>query len=243
MYSMLVDGDMSTENKKSASTRGGSKKQSSKPGVFDVAHPGKGAAASATARPVISGKGPMVQDPTVVNESDAQRETAPLVEGAQRVRKTVIQPLHSASEKNDDKPADEAVAEQIENTASSDATTNEKETPAATESPATQQEAPATPTNDIQPALDNAPPTTAPGDEDATAKIIKEHMLRIEKLVDSEQYFLPINAVQNRKNRRFVAGGVLLIIILAVAWYNIALDAGLLPNLYNVPHTEFFTVK
>lgn len=263
---------MATADKKPAAKANTKKKPAAKAGVFDVAHPGKGAAASATARPVISSKGPVIQDPMVVNPDEA-RETAPVVESVARVRKTVIQPLHEAEPTVEEQPAEAEEDAQVSTVAESvqvaepltapELTIPATETPKPTKQTVTENtteleaeskaqtvaetepvaEAQDKTSNDIEPNTKGAPPTTAPNDEDATAKIIKEHMLRIEKLVDSEEYFLPINAVQTRKSRKFVVVGILLIIILAIAWYNIALDAGLLPNLYNVPHTEFFTVK
>lgn len=50
----------------------------------------------------------------------------------------------------------------------------------------------------------------------------------LQKLIDSKKYFLPINTLENRRSQRFVAIGILLSLIMIVAWADIALDAGLI---------------
>ncbi|MGC1176773.1 MAG: hypothetical protein WA843_01775 [Candidatus Saccharimonadales bacterium] len=67
------------------------------------------------------------------------------------------------------------------------------------------------------------------------------HAITIQKLVDSKQYFLPINAVEKRRSKRFVSLGILLSIILALAWADIALDAGLIHVSSVKPLTHFFS--
>jgi hypothetical protein len=48
----------------------------------------------------------------------------------------------------------------------------------------------------------------------------------LDTLVGQKTYFLPINAVEQRRSRHVLIFGIILILILAVAWLNIALDAG-----------------
>jgi hypothetical protein len=67
-----------------------------------------------------------------------------------------------------------------------------------------------------------------------------KHDEAIQKLVDSKQYNLPINTIENRRTKRFVALGVLLALVLGVAWADIALDAGLV-SVSGLPHTKFFS--
>jgi hypothetical protein len=63
----------------------------------------------------------------------------------------------------------------------------------------------------------------------------------IEKLIEDKTYFLPINSVEKRRARRFVVLGILLSLVLVVAWVDVALDAGLI-KLGNVkPVTHFFS--
>ncbi|HYH36173.1 MAG TPA: hypothetical protein VD706_01595, partial [Candidatus Saccharimonadales bacterium] len=74
-------------------------------------------------------------------------------------------------------------------------------------------------------------------DESATAA----QEAKLQKLIDSKKYFLPINAVEQRRSKRVVTLGVVLAILLALAWFNIALDAGLI-HVDNIkPVTHFFS--
>lgn len=78
---------------------------------------------------------------------------------------------------------------------------------------------------------------------EAEAEAVKEteRAAAIQKLVDDKQYYLPINSVEKRRSRRFVALGVLLSMLLAVAWVDVALDAGLI-HIGNIkPVTHFFS--
>jgi hypothetical protein len=78
-------------------------------------------------------------------------------------------------------------------------------------------------------------------DVEAEAKAEIEHDAAIEKLIDEKKHFLPINSVEKRKTKRFILLGVLLSIVLAAAWVDIALDAGLI-QLDNIkPVTHFFS--
>jgi hypothetical protein len=58
------------------------------------------------------------------------------------------------------------------------------------------------------------------------------------KLTESKKYFLPINSIEKRRSKQVVAAGVLLSLILLVAWVDVALDAGLidLGNIKSVTH-------
>lgn len=77
--------------------------------------------------------------------------------------------------------------------------------------------------------------------EKAEAAEQAEHDATVQKLVDGKQYFLPINAVEKRKSRRFILLGVVLSLVLAVAWVDVALDAGLIHISGLKPATHFFS--
>lgn len=92
--------------------------------------------------------------------------------------------------------------------------------------------------------------TDAEGEKEATqteeqlnaeAEAKAKHDAAIQKLVDSKQYFLPINAVEKRRTKHFVILGVLLSILLLLAWGDIALDAGLIQVSGVKPVTHFFS--
>jgi hypothetical protein len=80
-------------------------------------------------------------------------------------------------------------------------------------------------------------------EREVDTELARKHAARLQKMIEEEEYFLPIKTVEERRSRKVAIFGILLILVLAAAWYNTALDAGLLPNTYNLPHTSFFTVK
>ena len=78
-----------------------------------------------------------------------------------------------------------------------------------------------------------------PGD-----KIIYQETKRqaaIDKLTDNKKYYLPINAVEKRRSRRFVILGIILSLLLILAWADIALDSGLIHINGIKPLTHFFS--
>lgn len=199
-------------------------------GVFDIAQPGKGQVTSATSRPVMITNRPVMTDPMVNEVPQDEPKTAPPLKPA---KKMVIKPLH-----------DDVKEAEVKESASS--VEPEPVIPDTTPEPVL----PSPQVADVQVK------SSAPGAKQATEekplieeqpqdtdKLTKERAEQIDKMIESEQYFLPINAVQERRSRQIAIIGVLFIILLALAWYNIALDAGLLPNTYNLPHTSLFTVK
>lgn len=60
----------------------------------------------------------------------------------------------------------------------------------------------------------------------------------LDQLVDEKTYFLPINAAVHRRSRNVFIVGVILIVLLALAWLNIAMDAGFvtIPGVRPVTH-------
>ncbi|HEY5442745.1 MAG TPA: hypothetical protein VIJ68_04360 [Candidatus Saccharimonadales bacterium] len=76
--------------------------------------------------------------------------------------------------------------------------------------------------------------------EAASAEAAKQEAA-VEKLADSKQYYLPIDTVEKRRSRRFVGLGMLLSLLLIVAWADIALDAGIIQINGIKPVTHFFS--
>lgn len=76
--------------------------------------------------------------------------------------------------------------------------------------------------------------------EDEAVKQAK-HEAAIQKLVESKQYVLPINAVEKRRSKRVVIFGILLSLLLVAAWVDLALDAGLIEIDGIQPITHFFS--
>ena len=106
---------------------------------------------------------------------------------------------------------------------------------------------PATADQAIEPAR-NAP---ADADESVSesAPAVNEKQLAVEAaqaakvadLIKQERYVLPINALERRRSKQVVIGGFLLIVILAMAWLDLAADAGFI-HMPGLPLTHFFRV-
>ena len=71
----------------------------------------------------------------------------------------------------------------------------------------------------------------------------KEHIKKLDQLVSSEHYFLPINMKEKRRNQKNVILLAVICVILAAVWVDVALDAGIISNNLNLPHTHFFVSK
>ncbi len=82
---------------------------------------------------------------------------------------------------------------------------------------------------------------TTPDAADAkAAEEAAKHDAAIQALADSKKFYLPVNAVEKRRTKRFVLLGVLLSLLLVVAWVDIAADASLVKLGSKVPHTHLF---
>ncbi len=183
----------------------------SKP-IADVARPNT-SAPSASARPVIVTNRPILKDPMVIDKDDppAKDDSA---------ANTVTVKVVPATE---NKPAEDAKP------AESKELTKTPVPPA--------DDTPRSGFNDEEPAK----PAADAAEQEAAEAAQAEHDTAIQKLVDSKQYFLPINTVEKRKSKRFVALGIILSVVLALAWADIALDAGLIQINGVKPLTHFFS--
>lgn len=89
------------------------------------------------------------------------------------------------------------------------------------------------------------PTAEATKDPEASADIAAskqaEHKAAVQKLIVDKQYLLPINSVEKRRSKRFVALGIILSLVLAVAWIDVALDANLIQVSGIKAPTHFFS--
>ncbi len=200
-------------------------------GVFDIAQPGKGQVTSATSRPVMITNRPVMTDPMVNEVPQEEPTTAPPLKATKEL---VIAPLHKTLSEAPDKTEPADIASSTPETAKPDVPIAEPVVEPVTETKPTPKTETAEPPKTAEEAADKA---------QEAAKSANEHAARLEKMIEEEKYFLPINAVQQRRSQQIAVIGALVIILLALAWYNVALDAGLLPNTYNLPHTSLFTVQ
>lgn len=201
------------------------KKQSSS-GVFDVSKPGKsGLPASSTTRAIIVSNRPLMRDPMMSEPSKGDLTPPPVKPSP----KMTIQPLHDTVEH--EPKAEPAPQANVQAAQPAEVT-------------------PKPPEGFPEPAPDAAiKPEEAPGvppeneEREVDTELARKHAARLQKMIEEEEYFLPIKTMEERRSRKVAIIGLLLIIVLAAAWYDVALDAGLLPNTYDLPHTSFFTVK
>lgn len=236
--------------------------------IADVAHPGK-TPPPETSRPIIT-KHAVLKDPMVVAEESAAPSApaaasaaapesvassdAPVLPDDKKPAKAAggelkLQPLSSS-------PAGEPSTASLD---VSTASVSEK-TPASA-LPELSPEPSAGPPDDEKPAeaaVAAAEPATedtsdageASGSSDkpdpaqleaAAAAQEAERDAEIQKLIDSKKYYVPVNAVERRRSKRFVVLGIIFSLILAAAWLNIALDAGLIEIPGLKPITHFFS--
>jgi hypothetical protein len=82
-----------------------------------------------------------------------------------------------------------------------------------------------------------------PGDQTEVEKdvAVEKAEAEVQKLILSKKYFLPIDTVEKKRAERFVAIGILLSLILGLAWLDIALDAGIVHLNSIHPVTHFFS--
>jgi flagellar biosynthesis GTPase FlhF len=236
----------------------------------DVKQPGK-SAAGPTSKPVIVNNRPILQDPMMVEtvaqsnvEEDKPSGTSPAVD------KPKVQPVAAAPELATSKDssgdtladaadagkkpakteiAGEKVIAPLASAPESASSEEKSETEVGKEANTTKAPEPEESKPDDGEAAEEqdksnekkADSAEAVEDVEAEAKAEAEHDAAIEKMIDEKKHFLPINSVEKRKTKRFILLGVLLSIVLAAAWVDIALDAGLI-QLDNVkPVTHFFS--
>ncbi len=199
-----------------------SKKSTKTAPIADVAHPGKSAPADNSRSIVISR--PIMKDPMMVDDEAAKTTSKTGAETKSDADK-VLKPLADVPEIPESTPKTDGAEPETEATAAAPAPAEESKTNG--DSPADKPET--SEPKAAEPSASKIDGTTvAPVDVEAEAAKAAEHEAAIQKIVDSKKYFLPINSVEKRRSARFVALGIVLAIVLSVAWLDIALDAGLI---------------
>jgi hypothetical protein len=216
--------------------------------ISDVAKPGKSAPTN-TSRPVIITNRPIMKDPMVVTkDAPSDEEKVTVTVNSKSSLKPKLQPLTL--------PTKEAEPEKVEE----QATTTPDEKPAAsTKSPVPAPEKAPEPAKvaDEEPAKTEQPSSEAAGlpspearegdvikdpakAEDDAEREAAEKEMAIQKLVEGKEFYLPINQVEKRRTKRVVAAGIILSLVLIMAWVNLSLDAELLEIPGVQPVTHFF---
>ncbi len=207
--------------------------------ISDVEKPGK-TAASPTSKSIIIKTTPLIKDPMVVAETDKQTEddTSKNVVKAGGSSKIKLQPLATSDtpETKDEVTTPEKPKLPEEEPKKDDPKLDE---PVQSDKPAVQDEPDS---GKDQPTESKDKALNTPDEQDAAEASRKaEHDANLQKIVDSKTYYLPINAVEKRKTKRFVLLGIALSIFLILVWINVALDAGLIQIDGVSPLTSFFS--
>lgn len=222
--------------------------------IFDVAKPGTLAPADATTRPVIVTNRTIMHDPMMVKPAtdkirSAREATAVMApvslasadETNSKEPTTVISPFYTQDDKGK-VPADQPsvksnVQDEVEKSDVVEAAQPGKPSDAVI-SPV----APSSSQN-IQ-SIDmpaNDPEVTRQDKEAAELEASAKAQDEIDTLIAEKTYFLPINSVELRRTQHVAVFGTLIIILLALAWLNVALDAGFITIPGIAPVTHFFS--
>ena len=197
--------------------------------VFDVAKPGSSVPPSNTKNVIVSNR-PVVADSTIAaGDEDTDKPAEEKV--AVMHHELTIEPLE------EDKKEAETSQEEKDG--------NEEKKPeeeAATKEETAADTAETAEADKSDTAEENEEAKPKPEDK-AKAEAEAKHREEVVSLISSQKYFLPINQVEKRKNRRMVILGGLVCVILALAWVDVAIDAGIITNTFNLPHTHFFALK
>lgn len=226
--------------------------------VFDVAKPST-TPASPTSKPLIVAHGPIMHDSTIVENENGEEKTDEQTNIAMTSTHNIkIEPLNDIET---DKHEAESVPNGDNIQVSDDKTLDQSKSEDQPLDPKPEQTTEVKQDNEVKSATDESKTEaqTTKSAEDGTSeptktvedpkileeeqRLLAEKQAKINGLVDSGKYFLPINMVEKRKNQRVVIVGIIICIILAIAWVDVALDAGLISNSLHLPHTHFFALK
>jgi len=237
------------------------KKTSKASKMTDVERPGA-TAPSPNSKSVIMGHGPMLRDPMMnAEESTPAPAAEPTNDGGtivnvSRMNGSVLQPIPTQVAEPESAPELAEDAEEPTEAAPTD-------TPAPADEPAPVAEAEAVtptpaskPTETSKPKSEEtkAPSQTSTGSDaklgtkdvqtDVEAAAAEEaeakRQATLQALIESKKYYLPINMLEKQRTKQFVAGGIVLSLLLIVVWMDVALDAGLIQISHLKALTHFF---
>ena len=157
--------------------------------------------------------------------AESAAESAPAAEAETPV---AAEPTEATEEQSTDKSAEPAAA------------ASDKKP----DSPPAEKPAPADKKSDDAKPEESQAATNNQTTEDIDAKAAEEaakHEAAVAELSESKKYYLPVNAVEKRRTKRVVLLGIVLSILLALAWVDVALDAGLIQMSGVKPVTHFFS--
>lgn len=224
--------------------------KSRKKPIADVDKPGDSAPA-ATSKPVIVTNRPILKDPMVVDEAaktDGDDKKTDEKTELKHSSASIVQPLDKSASEPEDQPdgPDEPDKPAVPPTPAPDKddTADTAEEPKVEDKPPADEAAPEPePASEPEPKKDDKQTTAKATNQKSDAETAEQakHEAAIQHLIDSKKYELPINAVEKRKSKHFVVLGIVLAILLVLAWGDIAADAGLIHISGLKPVTHFFS--
>jgi hypothetical protein len=201
-------------------------KTAKEPKTMDVSKPGKTPTPTTSKHVIITNK-PEQADP-MVNSEDGAQEVASEGKSATLPTKSrvKIEPI------NDDvKPEEDDATKPTEEAPPEDEAVDNNQPESKEES---------TVTDSIDDEDDDTSKDSKPNaaDEDLATKRAMERQAQLDKIAEAGTYHLPINQVVRRRSRHVAIAGAVLILLLAVAWVDIALDAKLItiPGVKPITH-------
>ena len=196
--------------------------------IADVAPPGK-SEPSATSKSVLITNRPLISDPMMTKNIEAPEPTTPEPAVTEPVAtpavadKGNLQPVHQLVIKP---PTDD---ERAARDAAISKTSSEKPAPPVLQDVVAAPEKPAAVLEQTPDVSDDLSLPLNPDAEEVQAEDAEaERQAALDKLVESQKYFLPVDAVELRRAHQFIVYGLLLIIVLGFVLTDLALDAGLL---------------
>jgi len=227
--------------------------------VIDVSQPSS-VIEPANSKSIITGHGPMVRDSTIIEDSQDVNQSEPTIDESSTHQLT-IKPLDEQAQSTDQAPPDKQPAPKLEvpkelrlepsESLKKEISVNENQS---------QAEAASLKTESVDLTTDQPEKKTTPqpadeqpqkadtvekqqDDQQAELEVSLAKQAHISELIESKKYFLPINGKEKSKNKKMILIGLFICLVLIIAWVDVALDAGLIANTYNLPHTHFFTLN
>lgn len=229
-----------------------------KPKITDIASPGR-TTPPATSRPIIVTNHSILQKDPMIAEGarpddgvNAQPATAPVIKRTAKTIAPVSADMQALSQENSAQStaAAEVSSEQPQQPPTADVaaapvqpTPAEKPEPSAPEPPAE----PAAEATQQSPTEEAVPETERDVEAENSleeAKALEAQSARdqqLEQLIESGEYFVPINAVRLKRSRIFVAAMCVLAVLLALVLVDALLDANIISIPFSIPHTHFFS--
>lgn len=198
--------------------------------VFDIAKPST-VPAEPTTKSIIVGHGSLMRDPSIVAPKAETEDGEPIVTAPLSGHGMTIKPMtRSDNEVNGEKPIPVVEAMPIP--------TPVPEKPTTSSTPEPKSDIPKDENRTVtDPSADQARVEQAAQEADA------KRLMAINALEESGKYFLPINRQEKRRNRQFALIGLVAVMLLVVAWLDVALDAGIIYNNYHLPHSHLFSSR